>query len=323
MKNSYADSKEKIISKKILNASDIFDFEHSPHHNLFENTYNSLNKILDYESKKYKIKNCFLLYLNDLNVNAKAGKVDETNLILINCGTIFWQIKNVTENENLIKYNQRYNNLFSKIQFLKFEELTLQINILFTLYHEFAHLLQKSENAMFWDSERNTGEPFSIQKHSLEIDADTFSAIHIARHLIDYYEKDFKEFGLSFLREVSIILCSNLFFYICSFGKSNTDIYFENFSHPHPFIRIIRILFTIGKYFEDDKEIGIKKNGLVRSIINEISCLQDAQQTNNFPKFKNEMVNNFENIFYYLEKLSNHEIVKTNSARSIYNKFAD
>lgn len=319
----YNKSKKEILSKKILSPNDIFDFELSPYKSQFEKIYESLFKILDYESEKYSLKNCYLLYLNDLSINAKAGTIDGNNLILINCGTILWQLQNTIENEQFQKYNEKYNRSFSKIQSLKFEELSLQINILFTFYHEFAHILQKSESLLSWINEKNVNDNFSIQRHSLEIDADTFSAIHIARHLIEYYEKDFKQFGLIFLEEITKILCSNLFFYISSFGNSDADLYYYENSHPHPFIRIMRILFAIGKYFEDDKEINIKKNDIVSKIIDEIFNLQYSKSINNLPKFQKEVTANYENMFYYLQKISNYDETKINSSISIYNKFAD
>lgn len=319
----YSNSKKEILSRDILKPDEVFDFEFSPYFNQFQKIYNSLWKIMDYECNKYSIKNCFVLYLNDVSVNAKAGKINGINLILINSGTIFWQIKNTIENEKLKKYNERYNKIFSKVQYLKFEELSLQINLLFTFYHEFAHILQKSNTSLFWINERNDNTDFSIEKHSLEIDADTFSAIHIARHLINYYEKDFKQFGIKFLKEVSIILCSNLFFYICSFGKSDSDLYYYENSHPHPFIRIMRILFTVGKYFEDDKQIDIKKNEIVVDIIDEIFDLQNSKDINNLPKFRKEVTENYVNMYHYLEKVSNFKETKINSSVAFYNKFAE
>ena len=278
---------------------------------------------MDYECKKYSIKNGHLLYLNDIGINAKAGKIKGINLILINCGTIIWQIKNTIENQKLEKYSENYNKVFSKVQFLKFEELSLQINLLFTFYHEFAHILQKSDNSLFWINERNDNAVYSIERHSLEIDADTFSAIHIARHLIDYYEKDFKQFGIKFLEEVTIILCSNLFFYICSFGNSNSDLYYYENSHPHPFIRIMRVLFTIGKYFENDQQIDIKKNEIVEKILDEIFNLQHSKDINNLQKFSEEVSDNYENMFYYLEKTSNFNEINIKSSVRIYNKLAE
>jgi len=319
----YSHSANEILSKGILKNDEIFNFEFSPYCEQFQKIYKNLYQILQYESEKYNISNCFLLYLNDRSFNAKAGKINDTSIILINCGIIFWQIKNTTENEQLRKYNTNYNNIFSKIQLLKFEELSLQLNILFTFYHEFAHILQKSESLMFWNSEKNDNKPFSFERHSLEIDADTFSAIHIARSIIDYYEKNFKQFGIKVLEEITIILCSNLFFYISSFGQSDSDLYYFENSHPHPYIRIMRILFTIGKYYEDDIQININKNYIVGKIIDEIFDLQYSQNINNLPKFKDEFSKNYENIYDYLKKISNYEETKINSAIAIYNRFAE
>jgi hypothetical protein len=178
-------------------------------------------------------------------------------------------------------------------------------------------LLQQSDYLELGLEEESKSD-FSLYRHALEIDADTFSGIFIARHLIQYYESDFSEFGIEFLEIITTVLCSNLFFYLSSFGAGNKKLYFKENSHPHPFIRVVRLLFTIGKYFQDDYKIKIDKIGIVTKIVDEIFLLQDAYEMNNLSSFRNEMINSTIDIHEYLQELSDNDKLKVQSAIKIY-----
>lgn len=316
----YTENSKKIRDNNILNKEDIFDFEFSPHKDRFNDVYLKIHNIFTYEARNYNIENPIILFENNFSVNARARYSKGYNVILINSGTIVWLVENIIENEKLIKFNKLYNQAFSKIQFFNFQELIFQINILFTFHHEFAHLIQNSNQSFNWMNEQVIDSNYSIQKHSLEIDADTYSAIQIARHLIQYYEKDFKNYGINFLEFITIVLGANLFFYISAFGNSNKKLHYYENSHPHPFIRVMRVIFTVGKYYEDDKEINLTKTNIVEKMIDEIFVLQNAYTTNNLPLFKEEISNNYLDIFNYLQEISDYETTKINSAVEIYNR---
>ena len=315
----FSDKIKKIIEHNIINAADVFDYEYSPYSERFDKTQNFLWSILIHESRNYNLKESYFFFANNSSVNAKAGRHNNYNLISVNSGLFIWLIKNVVENQKLKEYYKEHYDIFQRIQFYSFEELSFQINLLFTFYHEFAHLLQQSDYLEL-GLEENSKSDFSLYRHALEIDADTFSGIFIARHLIQYYEKDFSEFGIEFLEIITTVLCSNLFFYLSSFGGANKKLYFKENSHPHPFIRVIRLLFTIGKYFQDDYKIKIDKIGIVTKIVDEIFLLQDAYEVNNLSSFRNEMINSTIDIHDYLQELSDHDKLKVKSAVRIYNQ---
>lgn len=309
---------EKIIEHNIINADEVFDYSYSPYNKRFDKIYNNLWSILGHESQNYNLKDCYFFFANNFSINAKACRHSNFNLISINSGLVVWLIKNIIENEKLEEYYKKKYGIFQKIQFYSFEELAFQMNLLFTFYHEFAHILQQSDYLELGLEEESKSN-FSLNRHALELDADTFSGVYIARHLIQYYEKDFSEFGIEFLERITVILVSNLFFYLSSFSGANKNLYFKENSHPHPFIRVIRILLTIGKYLHDDYKIKIDKIAIVTKIVDEILLLQSAYEENNLPNFRNEMINSTIDIYEYLQEFSDYDKLKVQSAIRIYN----
>ncbi|SHF81872.1 hypothetical protein [Chryseobacterium sp. OV279] len=314
----FSEKIEKIIECNIIKADEAFDYEYSPYSERFDKIHNLFWSILGHESYNYNLKDCYFFFANNFSVNAKACRHNNYNLISINSGLVVWLIKNIIENEKLEEYYKKQYGIFQKIQFYSFEELSFQMNLLFTFYHEFAHLLQQSDYLELGLEEESKSD-FSLYRHALELDADTFSGVFIARHLIQYYEKDFSEFGIEYLESITVILGSNLFFYLSSFSGANKQLYFKENSHPHPFIRVIRILFTIGKYFQDDYKIKIDKIRIVSKIVDEIFFLQDTYKVNNLSSFRNEMIDSTIDIHEYLQELSDYDKLKVQSAIKIYN----
>lgn len=132
-----------------------------------------------------------------------------------------------------------------------------------TFYHEAGHLIQQSKKQFDdWKHEQKSSQPFSLLQHSLEIDADTFSAISCASHILQYAERIFKE-DLSADKTTLLVelFLTGFYLYYLSMPSAKNDLYFEEQSHPHPLIRILNAALTCVDYLNKTSklmEFGIK-----------------------------------------------------------------
>jgi hypothetical protein len=127
----------------------------------------------------------------------------------------------------------------------------------FLLFHELAHIIQSEKNPALnrVDSE-NTKlaaiEPYSVESHVKELDADQFAARRITKIVLNSFDKLTPELqtpdNLADIIGISL-LGIYILFHILS-DELSSEIYFRNGDHPHQSIRIKAIIETINGTFE-------------------------------------------------------------------------
>lgn len=274
--NDYNQEVKFAISQNIFNFDEIFDYTSTPNETIFQMYYDFCRENLNIQSSKLSIKpNCFIFY-NNTSVNAKAGRKSDYYFIAINSGLIIWCIENIAKNENLNKYLEKHYPEITKFFDNDISILSMQIATNFTYYHECAHLIQFSKTykeITLQEREENTVQTNLKSNHLLEINADSYASLAIASHILQYLDKSFgkdisKEKAISSLKIFSACLLS----YITSFSANNEEIYFEEKSHPHPFIRIFNIMLNILNYLNQSKyfktlDININISEIFKNII--------------------------------------------------------
>ncbi|MFT6921791.1 MAG: hypothetical protein ACJA1C_000788 [Crocinitomicaceae bacterium] len=235
----YNDHTKELLNKTPIPENDIFPFiEGSP---------------LDYEIKKaFKfyyseikknigcdLEPSYIFIGSDRTINAFAAKYKEVNIIGINVGTIRHLYDIFRINENLKSTLQS--------RFLKFpaSDLMFETAMNYTFYHELGHLIQKasfSGNKLTED----VGNYFSLRSHVSEFDADEFSSILIAGHVAQFSIKNLGDkFSQIDLEDVLITVSTAILFYLLSFPSSQSEIYYDEYTHPHPTVRIANIMFVV------------------------------------------------------------------------------
>ena len=233
------------------------------HHNLFsdleglENELEFLNVFEFYSetlelNHDYGIAPTFLFFINSDTINARAGRsVNNQFLLGINRGTINWLIDNFKSNKTLVSDNNIL--LFDSLNpYLdtSLNNLMYQAGCHYTFYHEMAHLIQQSD-CLELNMEENPQpiDVFDFDRHLLEIDADTFSALCLGTHIMQYSEKLFGENVSKVLVEALIILFSiPIILYLLSFDGNRVEIYYRESTHPHPAIRLTNFLMVLTHY---------------------------------------------------------------------------
>ncbi|MFY0602600.1 MAG: hypothetical protein JXQ93_01525 [Flavobacteriaceae bacterium] len=203
-------------------------------------------------NKDYGIEPSHLFFINSDTINARATLTSNGHyLIGINRGTINWLIEKFKLNNKLIDESEIL--LFEKLQpYLdtSINKLMYQAGCHFTFYHELAHLIQKSP-FLELSMEENPAitDCFDIYRHQLEIDADTFSALCIGTHIMQYSEKIFGEnISKPLFEAMQVLFSVPIILYLLSFEGNSEDLYYRENTHPHPAIRLTNFLMVLNHY---------------------------------------------------------------------------
>ena len=246
----YKEKIKELLANTSISKNNIFEYDFSEYKDEFDEVFSFYQENL-INNSKYGITPSVIFFNNNLTVNAKAGKDNSYYIISINMGTIVKLIEMFKEKTDLLDEENNKD-------FLEFEAfLDIPINNLmyqnafhFTFYHEMAHLIQKSEfleNNLY--EHLDNSNDFSERRHLLELDADEFSSISIGSHIIQYSEKMFgDDLTDEQFENLLVIACSSVFLYLLSFPSNIRKIHYDRFSHPHPVIRVLSIIFAIVSY---------------------------------------------------------------------------
>jgi hypothetical protein len=317
---------ENATRNNILKNDEIFDFRGLPIEEHFNGLYKFCRNNLDIYAEIENISPNIFLYTNSFEINAKFGFVNGQNVILINLGLMKNCLVNYSENYKLNQFvENKYADLIKKLD-NPISYLAFQLTTQFTYYHELAHLVQsyKKKNEIEL-SERNTDDKYDLIKHKLEINADTFASIAIATHLPQYIDTVFgNEIDKKTATDTIKILGACLLNYVVNFSDK-TEIYIDNHSHPHPFLRLLNIILNMSNHIESilnlkEKNIHLNGREIFKSIL---ETYQDMEDNGVFPtKFSNLVYKTeafYSEIIKYMNEILNFDVEDYDDAMEFWN----
>ena len=294
-----------ILENTSIKKDEVFDFELSPFSSEFNDVFNFYNEAISRHAH-YGIEPHLLFYRNASSCNAAAGKENDYYIISINAGTIVHLIEKFREQS--IPLNAEYID-FESLLDVSVSKLMYDTALHFTFYHELGHLIQKSDllSHQLYERPENDKE-FSIGRHVLELDADTFSSLCLGTHLIQYAKGRFKDdLNSNIVKKLIVIACSSALIYLLSFQTAALPIYYEESTHPHPVVRISCIVFHIVGYCQQSlKEDGLELH--IQEIVNEALSFTHSIISNGNDKSAVELYQAIvgqeaDNITAYLKKM--------------------
>jgi len=315
-------------SKATFKALKIYSYEGMPGEEEFEFYFNHFQESLIRHSY-YDIKPAYFYFRDVKMVNASAILLKSNfDLICINKGLF-------------LSFHQKFVSYFDLNIFKNFPEiialekklkddlgeLMFQVAILFTFYHELAHLIQFPKGKIRNETTEilTAGDRFDINEHVLEFDADTFATGSITLLVLNYIDKN--EINQQELETFINLVSSVIFVYFFSFNTYDENIYFEKYSHPHPFIRCMNVVVNIVAYIED---IQLNKNEKAsqEKLTDRLTKVQDISETlviklfdeKKFPFFETQVLSHFKEILKYYDKLRKLVMSDPGSAINIRNK---
>lgn len=213
----------------------------------------SLLKSADYYSKVIEHNKAYLnvplgvIFSSDISANAKATVYKGKGLIVWHAGLLLKQMEVIDKKEEIT------NAINSTALVTILPALDNPANILFfqalqhfTFHHEFAHIIQMQNKENGSTIAHLNQKEFELNKHILEKDADEFSALFLASHIIKYTDGLFAEVDSDIMTKmISLFLIPILTYSISVYPEDIQKIELEQGVHPHPIARILFVAIAI------------------------------------------------------------------------------
>lgn len=318
---SYLDIVKEIVGNTDVKKDEVFYYSETPLEKQCEEIFRFSQDYLNNKNGlgKFSIHPARFFINTCKKVNGWAWANSGYFLISFNIGTIYTLKTKFLDNENIISDNEKFqdyqelnNSLLKNGNSVM--ELMYHTSLMFLLYHETGHLIQKSEKLKDVIYETvNEDEDFQIYNHLIEVDSDMFAAINLGVHSVEIWnnlENNFKT-KENLIKIIAIIVCG-ISIYRLFYLLKNGELYFKKHSHPHIAIRCIIII----KAIIDNALIKLQKIGdttvqhiefkdLANSSFDLIeSITEEVFEEDVFNSFLKTLHNNFGNINEYVKELA-------------------
>ncbi|MBB4081127.1 hypothetical protein GGR28_003774 [Lewinella aquimaris] len=211
-------------------------------------TYGGFEKIVSKLLSSESVKLCWYISKRT-SPNAAAGLIPNSRIgiIRINAGLIL-RSKNLfldlTCDDNSRWVGERLDRL-SRLFEGDFKGLLFDLAMIFSFYHELAHINQKLNNKLY--EKLSSTKPHNLTDREkrilnyLEYDADIYASLTVTDHLIHNY---FDRINYSLITEELMgdsiaLLCLPIYISMSQFRDFDQGIYQFGDSHPHPRMRLL------------------------------------------------------------------------------------
>ncbi|TPG37752.1 hypothetical protein [Flavobacterium pectinovorum] len=240
----YNENSENILRNTAISKSDIFNIIGNPIEDIFLTYFEFCTNDLELNSSKFGLENSYFFYWDKEDVNSGGTYNNGSYIMYVSKEQI---IKlNEKLNENKFFTNYRLKRYFSLSQCIDLEYLMFQTSIIFTYYHEFAHLVQKREGQ--FDNQISNISNLISYNHISEYDSDLNGCQFVCLKIIDLCELKSINSNDDVFKLLAVglsgILITILLFYKKEF-KTDTEIepfYLNEGTHPHHIVKISYIL---------------------------------------------------------------------------------
>lgn len=304
MLESYNKDVKEFISQTGFPVDQILDIESHPLMEILLKFFNYNKTNIQNYSKAFDLKKTFFLYHSSQTKNAAAQGYNNCNVIFITNGlfTISHEILCVLNiHFDKIAFSQ-YQNLNKKNSY-SLGKLMFESGMVFTFYHEFAHLVQRKDGNFEMAEHSENKNEFDQYRHILEYDSDLCGCnfvIGLIEQYIYEHPNDFNtmhdKLNLHWLALSSITITMLLFLNDFENSKADRTLYLKDKIHPHP---AIRIHYIIQHYVFNMKVFG--KEVAIQDGLN--NCFRYC---NSFFEGKDIFIHYFEQISENLNAINNY-----------------
>jgi len=235
----------------------VFRFQDLPVERIFSDHYQFFQEYLDNHLLDYQIQPTKLFYNSCDSINGWAAKENGIGIISINRGSLI-QLEYLFDQDPVLFYAQPELKRIEKLSNIcdsPIWRLMHQTSLLYLFYHEVGHIIQNSSKVSFDVIEETTDQDssFDQKSHELEIDADMFAAIRLAKHGLQYWRKlQSKNKSKDNLLTIVSIILSGIVVYRLKLFQYSGPFYYRKNKHPHIVIRIAALITNIIDYLNTE-----------------------------------------------------------------------
>jgi hypothetical protein len=191
-----------------------------------------------------------VVFIADYSHNARAAVFDGRGLIVWHGGLLFRQME-ILDRHQAILDSLADTPLSILLDFLDNHPSILFFQMVqhFTFYHEFAHIIQNQQRDRETTQEYMPNAGFDQNRHLLEIDADEFSALFLASHVLQYAHGRFQQVNQDIItRMVAFFLVPILTDSISIYPDDISNLNMNQGVHPHPIFRVLFIAMVVAEF---------------------------------------------------------------------------
>lgn len=254
-----------------------YDYADNDPYGLAEQYFQFCQKNLSEEQGDYQIQPARFMMVDEASVNAWAARRYNYYVVGVHMGTLtnlhrfFVHRGGIFDAPQLAEYVALEGKLDVTLDILMYQTATQ-----FTYYHELAHLIQYSplpgtacddddgpaadiqELQEAYAVGAGKDDPYDLEKHLKEFDADLHGAHFICLHLLEYWKKleeaDRTPANLELLLALGT---ASVFTYFIFLLRKYPEMYYDASDHPHPLIRILYIIDMFIKTAQENMPAGI------------------------------------------------------------------
>jgi hypothetical protein len=291
---------------------DFYDYKDWPLEKEFEAFYNYCQEYLDRDDLGFDIKPARFYYNTNTDVNGLAYAKNGYYLVEIYKGAIFglhtfFDDKKDLFNEELLK---PYKILVEKDgispQYFLFQFVTL-----YFLYHEVAHLIQRSlgsANQKEYMDVECEGAAITIQ-HLKEHDSDWFAANQIAFHIKDFVEKIAAKTDANtrfVVEDVASLALAGIYMYFIRRAKGHAKIYYNEKCHPHPSVRLSYTVIYLLDALSANLSVTINQKFVLTNAIRISEVLMMEPEKNIIKEYSTQLNEEIDKVEGYINEIRNH-----------------
>lgn len=288
---------------------DFYDYRGFPLEKEFQEFYEFCQTYLDRDDLAFNIKPARFYYNTNTDVNGLAYVKNGYNLVEIYKGTIFGLHSFFNEKEE--KFKEKSLNDYKRIiaaDDISCPHFLFQYVTLYFLYHEVAHLIQRSmgsnDQKEFADA-KCEGEDI-VTQHIKEHDADWFAANQIAFHLLPFAQKLSEKTGEkleNILQNITGLALAGIYMYFIKRAKGYQTIYYQEYCHPHPSIRLSYMIIYLLDALSANVGSTINKANILKSAIQISEVLMLEKDKNVVQEYSVQLYKEISRIELYIKKI--------------------
>jgi hypothetical protein len=292
----------------LISKNNVYDYSEDELFSSFDDFFTFCQDNLDLNT--HGISPASFYYHQDFGINAGATMKNGHYFIGVFMGVIFKlnqlfeERKEIFAEDDFLKYKVVAGKNNISPQFLLF-----QITTLFFYYHEYGHLLQKSqnENFSFTENLQPTGNlnRTPLVSHVYELDADWYASNNIIFHLLQFAKGSENVIEKESLEAAISMGLAGIFTYFTLTSAEYASVYYEERSHPHPLIRISYIMqFAVEALSANtENDIGLNPQNIIKDSIKLAEALLIKEYGNAVENIGLKFLEEVQNIETYIQKI--------------------
>jgi len=308
MPYDYNEKTRALINAGHITATEVFYFEETPLENNCSELFQFCQDHLETANLQFQIRPVAFFFNSSRVIGARAIKREGFYSVSMNIGSVHelhhffrehFQVKGYPIDDNAV-----LNSEDTPVQHMMY-----QISMFFLYFHELAHLIQMSDLAEFDLKEdlpfSAPRQEYSLENHVREWDADLLAANYLCSYILDLWRQTGRLDGKG-LELITIYVLTSLY---CLFLKSEgtpTKLYYAEYLHPHPIIRLSYVQDYMLRVIElrKPKHVAFDIDVVVDGFFREFQRLSDVLQGNTLMNYVRQVLGNERNIEAYMRKIA-------------------